>query len=100
MDKILNQAGKALADFRDMPQVTGDWEQLVGNRFIAEQMDYNPETELAKAAENIAKLNPEQKLVHDEILASVLRADAQGKPQGKIFFVNGPGGLQSGPWKA
>ena len=91
MDKILNQAGKALTDFRDMPQVTGDWEQLVGNRFIAEQMDYNPETELAKAAEKISKLNPEQKLVHDEILASVLRTDAQGRPQGKIFFVNGLG---------
>ena len=76
MDKILNQAGKALADFRDMPQVTGNWEQLVGTRFIAEQRDYNSESELAKAAENIAKLIPEQMLVHDKILASVLRTDA------------------------
>ena len=55
-------------------------------------MDYNPETELAKVAENISKLNPEQKLVHDEILASVPRKDAQSRPQGKSFFVNGPGG--------
>ena len=47
-------------------------------------MDYNPESELEKAAENIAELNPEQKLVPDEILASVLRTDVQGRPQGKI----------------
>ena len=40
IDKILNNAGKSLDQFRDMPQATGSWDDLVGNRFVAEQMNY------------------------------------------------------------
>ena len=73
IDKILNQAGKSLDQFRDMPQVTGHWEEIVRNWFVAEQRAYDPDAELARATQNIARLNPGQKLVHDQILASVLR---------------------------
>ena len=38
IDKILNNAGKSLDQFRDMPQVTGSWDDLVSNCFVAEQM--------------------------------------------------------------
>ena len=31
IDKILNQAGTSLDQFRDMPQITGHWEEIVGN---------------------------------------------------------------------
>jgi hypothetical protein len=61
-----------------MPQVTGHWEEMVGNRFLAEQRDYDLSAELAHAAENISRLNPGQKVVHDQILASVTQTDAQG----------------------
>ena len=30
-------------------------------------------------------------MVHDQILASILRTDSQGRPQGRPFFVHGPG---------
>ena len=92
LDKILNQAGKSLAQFRDMPQFTGPWQQIEGNPFIAEQMAYDPSVERQSAAENIARLNPGQKSVHDQIFTSALRRDTQGRPQGSLFFVNGPGG--------
>ena len=92
IDKILNQAGKSLDQFRDMPQITGYWEEIVGNQFVAEQRAYDPPAKLARATENIARLNPGQKLVHDQILASVLRSDSQGRPQGRPSFVHGPGG--------
>jgi hypothetical protein len=92
IDKILNQSGKSLDQSRDMPQVTGRWEEMVGNRFLEEQRDYDLCAELANAAENIARLNPGQKVVHDQILASVTQTDAHGKPCGRPFFVNGPGG--------
>ena len=38
--------------------------------------------------------NPGQKLVHDYILASVLRSDSQRRPQGRPFFVHSPGGTK------
>ena len=75
-----------------MPQITGHWEEIVGNQFVAEQRAYDPPAELARATENIARLNPGQKLVHDQILASVLRSDSQGRPQGRPFFVHSLGG--------
>ena len=49
IDKILNNAGKSLDQFRDMPQVTGSWDDLVGNRFVAEQMNYGTSAESANA---------------------------------------------------
>ena len=70
----------------------GDNINGVGNRFVAEQRAYDPHAELARATENITRLNPGQKLVHGQILASVLRSDSQGRPQGRPFFVHGPGG--------
>ena len=59
---------------------------------MAEQRAYDPPAELVRVTENIARLNPGQKLIYDQILASVLRSDSQGRPQGRHFFVYGPGG--------
>ena len=75
-----------------MPQIIGHWEEIVRNQFVAEQRAYDPHAELARVTENIARLNPGQKLVYDQILALVLRSDLQGRPQGRPFFVHGPGG--------
>ena len=36
IDKILSQTGKSLNQFRDMFQVIGRWEEIVGNRFVGE----------------------------------------------------------------
>ena len=75
IDKILNQAGKCLDQFRDLPQITGHWAEIVGNQFVTEQRAYDPAAKLAKATQNIARLNPGQRLVHNQILALVLRSD-------------------------
>ena len=48
--------------------------------------------QLPRATVNITRLNPGQRLVYGQILASVLRTDSQGRPQGRPFFVHGPGG--------
>ena len=70
-----------------MPLVAGDWEDLIWNRYIAEQRDYDPVQESQKAAQDIARLNQSQKAAHDQILRSALTRDAQGKPRGRMFFV-------------
>ena len=76
-----------------MPLVAGDWEVLIGNRFIAEQRDYDPIQETHKAAQDVARMNQGQKAAHDQILRSALTRDAQGKPRGKMFCVAGSGGV-------
>ena len=70
-----------------MPQVTGHWEDIVGNHLVAEQQDYDSNAKLKKASLNIAKLNAGQRHVHDKILNSALAKN------GGQFFVNGPGGM-------
>jgi hypothetical protein len=86
IDKIMRQGGKSLDHFADMPQIMGQWQDVIGNRFIAEQRDYDPVTEQEQATINIAMLNPEQKRVYDEIFHSATNGE------GGLFFVNGPGG--------
>ena len=82
----MRQGGKSLDHFADMPQIMGQWQDVIGNRFIAEQQDYDPVTEQEKATINIAMLNPEQKHIYDEIFHSATNGE------GGLFFVNGPGG--------
>ena len=69
-----------------MPYARRSWQSISPNLLIAVQQDYDPSTELALAQENIARFNPGQKTVYDQILASVMNAD------GKLYFVHGPGG--------
>jgi hypothetical protein len=85
--KILLISGKALSKYPDMPQYTENWEQLLGNHLILEQMAYNAEEEKACADRNISLFNPEQKAAHDIILNAVINQE-----EGKMFFLNGPGG--------
>ena len=77
-----------------MPLVAGDWEDLIGNRFIAEQRGYDPVQECQKAAQDVARMNQGQKAAHDQILGSALTRDAQGKPRGNFFFVADSGGVR------
>jgi len=85
-DKILQQSGKSLDLILDMPQVVGQWEQITGNRLIAQQRSYDPQAESEMAEEYLAKLNAGQREAYDQILASVINKE------GRLFFVNGPGG--------
>ena len=69
LNKILLKTGKSLALCPDMPLVAGDWDDQIGNRFIAEQRDYDPVQEMQKAAQGIARLNQGQKAAHDQCKA-------------------------------
>jgi hypothetical protein len=68
IDQILHKNGHSLSDFQDIPQVTGHWDEVVGNRLVAEQRAYDPEMEMHQADETVAKLNEGQRLAHDQIL--------------------------------
>jgi hypothetical protein len=87
MDNILRKAGRCLADFKDMPQYHTNWDNILGNRLIREQLDYSIEIETQKAENNIFTFNPEQKIAHDRILDAVVR-----QQESKLFFLNGLGG--------
>ena len=93
VDKIMHDAGNSLMNLQDIPHFTGDWDDIVGNHLVAEQLDYDQLIELERASLYISKLNTCQKQVHDLILNSVQAKDSEGRQQGSLFFVNGPGGM-------
>ena len=59
-----------------MPLVAGHWEDMLGNRLILEQQNYDPEQERQMANEDIHKMNMGQRVVHDQILTSAKASDA------------------------
>jgi hypothetical protein len=69
-----------------MPQYTQDWQAMVGNHLINEQRVYDTEEQAVLAAEHETRLNQDQRVAFDKILAAV---NAQS---GQTFFLHGPGG--------
>jgi hypothetical protein len=87
IDTILKQSRYSLSDnFPSMPTPQEDWDRRTGNHFIAEQLDYDRERELASAAERVAMMNAKQREAFEKIIESAMNK------LGKIFFLNGPGG--------
>ncbi|KAJ3738008.1 hypothetical protein EV361DRAFT_775783, partial [Lentinula raphanica] len=63
IDKILFHAGtyEGLKHFTGMPVPDYQfWQQVAGNRLIAEQMDFNADEQHQLAVDNIDKLNQQQ----------------------------------------
>lgn len=87
-EKILNESGRLLSDWPSMPRPTNDWASIEdnSNALITEQLAYNRHTELASLERNLQCLNQEQEDAYNHIIQSVELS------QGRIFFVNGPGG--------
>ncbi|KIJ12618.1 hypothetical protein PAXINDRAFT_82616, partial [Paxillus involutus ATCC 200175] len=67
-----------------MPE--NDWQQVIGNHLLAEQLNYDQAEQLRQAEEHIPHLNVEQRNAYDAIYDSVQRQ------AGITFFVHGPGG--------
>jgi hypothetical protein len=86
IDQLLDQSGRSLRDFPPMPLPQMNWGQIVGNRLLAEQKDYDPEEQQRLADEYIAKLNADQQKAFDTIMEAI-----QNK-SGDCFFLSGPGG--------
>lgn len=86
INHLLQHTNKSLKDYPPMPLPQMDWQQMVGNRLIAEQKNYNLEEEQRLADERIPKLNEDQRKAFDAIM------DAVNADNGKCFFLSGPGG--------
>lgn len=86
LDRVLRQSGHLLSEFSMMPQWHQDWEHIVDNPLIAEQLNYNRDDELAQANTWIQQLNNEQHGVFTRITESVQHE------HGETFFLDGPGG--------
>ena len=83
---LMKTQRKRLKDFPDMPIPERDWEGMVENSLIGEQLSYNRDHERNLAEERLVRLNPEQLDAYQQIISSV---DTQ---TGQTFFLNGPGG--------
>ena len=86
IDELLSHSGKRLKDWSMMPQVVENWGVILGNRLIAEQLQYDPEDQAVLAAECIDKLNPDQSAAFREIISAI------STKSGKIYFLHGAGG--------
>ncbi|TDL22959.1 hypothetical protein BD410DRAFT_693710, partial [Rickenella mellea] len=85
LQQILHASNRTLENF-NLPSPQENWAEMTDNRLIAEQQNYEPEIERNLSAENIPKLNIQQRNAHDVVVQSVM----QNKPQ--LFFISGPGG--------
>ena len=81
----LAQYGKCLNDYH-LPLPVGGWERTYGNSLIAEELDWNRESEGVLARARIQQLNTEQKIAFDTIINSIEQV------QPKVFFLQGPAG--------
>ncbi|THH15669.1 hypothetical protein EW146_g4843 [Bondarzewia mesenterica] len=86
VEESLAEAGHSLREFTSMPFPQRDWSARVTNPYIAEQLNYNSETEAKSANDCLKNLNPKQRDSYDHIIDSV------DKDRGKLFFLSGPGG--------
>ncbi|KAJ7728603.1 PIF1-like helicase-domain-containing protein, partial [Mycena maculata] len=86
LDKLLKESNRSLKDWPMMPQPQQDWDAEVINALIAEQLDYDRDTERERAEQKKALPNEEQRHAFETVLNS-----ARAR-QGKTLFVSGPGG--------
>jgi hypothetical protein len=78
LNKNLQDAGHFLADF-GMPELQRDWTVAVENPLVAEQLDYDPAEQRARATDNFDRMNDEQQFAFNRIIESV------EQKQGKVF---------------
>jgi hypothetical protein len=87
IDMLLNKNGKSLQeDFPMLPMWHQEWANIAGNRFVREQLDFDPVAQSEQAAQAVAHMNPEQLVAFHRIMQSVETG------AGTTFFLNGPGG--------
>ena len=88
IDQLLSKSGKRLHDWDSMPQIVGNWRDILHdpNPLITEQRQYDQQQQAALAAECIRKLNPDQESAFNRIVSAVTDAT------GETFFLHGPGG--------
>ena len=86
IDEDLRQYGLSLSSFPSMPSVQQNWTENDENRYIIEQLAYEPTQELQLAEQSISALNTEQRAAFHLIFTSTTAEE------GKTFFLHGAGG--------
>jgi hypothetical protein len=86
LDNILRDSGCSIAEWPSMPLSQQNWNLLAMNPLIAEQLNYNQDTERANLEVRLPCLNADQRNAYNWIIASV------ENNEGRLFFLNGPGG--------
>ena len=86
INKLLKESGYTLADFHPMPLPSNNWDLVVHNPLIAEQLSYDRNVKSALAATHISELNSEQLDAYNNIMRSLEEG------LGLTFFLDGPGG--------
>ena len=69
-----------------MPAAQYNWDLHIENHYINEQLNYDCMEERNKFLDRVVLLNQEQRDAYKQIMASVKNQ------QGRLFFLNGPGG--------
>ncbi|CAN1186335.1 ATP-dependent DNA helicase PIF1 [Linum perenne] len=86
IEKLLRQFGKSLSDFPGLPIPTPDPFVALTNSLLAQELHYDHASLATQFEREIIKLNVEQKVAYDEIMASVQ------SNQHRLFFIDGYGG--------
>ncbi|KAE9387674.1 hypothetical protein BT96DRAFT_777813, partial [Gymnopus androsaceus JB14] len=90
LEVILEESGRNLSSFPNMPCPVRNWAGIGENRFIAEQLNYDRDMERVWAEERVAQMNEEQRTAFDAIMGCVL--DENANLNNRVFFLDGPGG--------
>ena len=86
IQQLLQQSGKTLSDY-GLPDPPIPFDELHGvPRIIADELHYDRDGMREIWESGYTRLNGEQKLIVDTIIASI------NSPRGRLFFVDGPGG--------
>jgi hypothetical protein len=86
LDKFLHESGRSLDNWPSMPRPQNDWNELVMNPLITEQLNYDRNSLRADLDSRLPRLNDDQRNAFTQIINSVMNN------LGKVFFLHGPGG--------
>ncbi|CAH9131157.1 unnamed protein product, partial [Cuscuta epithymum] len=86
IDRILMKFGKSLAEIKTMPQPSFKDVELMDNKLIREEHNYDIRQLFLECEEKLSKLNNNQLAVYEKVIAAV------ENDTGETFFVYGHGG--------
>ena len=86
INNILHESGHTLSDWPSMPSIRREWEQYSVNNMIAEQLNYDRNTQRTYWETHYHLLNSEQRDAYQRIMYSMENG------MGGMFMINGHGG--------
>ncbi|KZT31451.1 hypothetical protein SISSUDRAFT_995110, partial [Sistotremastrum suecicum HHB10207 ss-3] len=63
-----------------------NWDEIAGNRYIAAQLNYNPDQQRTEAETNLNRMNTDQRAAYDQIMGAYRSGES------RLFFLEGPAG--------